>query len=72
MLEVADGADLFVCECQEFERRVPGHLDYRTLSEKRPQLGCKRLVITHMGEEMLARVSELEIEAAQDGMVLEL
>ena len=32
LLEVADGADLFVCECQEYDRRIPGHLDYRTLS----------------------------------------
>ena len=70
LLEVADGADLFVCECQEFERPVPGHLDYRTLSERRSQLRCKRLVLTHMGEEMLARVGALDVEAAQDGMVV--
>ena len=70
LLEVSDGADLFVCECQEFDRRVPGHLDYRTLSEKRPQLGCKRIVITHMGKDMLARVGELDVEAAEDGMVI--
>lgn len=72
LLEVADGADLFVCECQEFDRQVPGHLDYRTLSEKRAQLGCRRLVLTHMGDGMLARLGELDMEAAEDGMVIEL
>src|SRR5947209_14362728 len=40
LLEVADGADLFVCECQEYDRQVPGHLDYQTLMEKREQFGC--------------------------------
>jgi ribonuclease BN (tRNA processing enzyme) len=71
LLEVADGSDLFICECQEYERHVPGHLNYRTLAEKRAEFGCKRLVINHLGESMLARVDELEVEAAADGMVIE-
>lgn len=70
LLEVADGADVFVCECNGFDRPIPGHIDYATLSEKRSQLGCKRLVLTHMGEEVLARVGELDVEAAEDGMVI--
>ena len=70
LVEVADGADLFVCECNGFDKQVPGHLDYRTLLERRPQLGCRRLVLTHMSDEMLERVGELEIEAAEDGMVV--
>jgi ribonuclease BN (tRNA processing enzyme) len=69
--EVAAGADLFVCECQEYEPRVPGHLDYRTLSERRSELGCRRLILTHLGDEMLARVGELDVEAAEDGLVVE-
>jgi ribonuclease BN (tRNA processing enzyme) len=72
LLEVADGADLFVCECNEFDKQVPGHLSYRTLSEKRSQLGCRRLVLTHMSEAMLGRVGELDVEAAEDGLVIEL
>jgi ribonuclease BN (tRNA processing enzyme) len=71
LLEVADGADLFVCECQEYDRQVPGHLDYQTLSEKRGELGCKRLVINHLGESMLARIDGLNVETARDGLVLE-
>jgi ribonuclease BN (tRNA processing enzyme) len=71
LLEVSDGADLFVCECQEYDRQVPGHLHYQTLMEKRELLGCRRLVINHMGSEMLARVGELGIEAAEDGLVIE-
>jgi len=70
LLEVADGADLFVCECQEYDRQVPGHLDYQTLMEKREQFGCGRLVINHMGPEMLARVGELDVQAAEDGLVI--
>jgi ribonuclease BN (tRNA processing enzyme) len=71
LLEAADGADLFVCECQELDREVPFHMNFRTLSEKRGELGCRRLVLTHMGAEMLARVGELGVEAASDGLVID-
>jgi ribonuclease BN (tRNA processing enzyme) len=71
LLDAADGADLFVCECQEFDREVASHLNWRTLSQKRAELRCRRLVLTHMGPEMLARVGELGVEAASDGLVIE-
>ena len=70
LLEVADGADLFVCECNEFDQQVPGHLNYRTLAAKRPELRCERLVLTHMSEEMLAHLDEVELETASDGAVI--
>jgi ribonuclease BN (tRNA processing enzyme) len=72
LIEVARGADLFICECNYLDKRVPGHLDYRTLEAKRDQLDCGRLILTHMAEDMLARVGELGVEAAADGMVVEL
>jgi ribonuclease BN (tRNA processing enzyme) len=72
LIDVAKGADLFVCECNFFDKEVPGHLNYRTLMEKRPQLGCERLVLTHMSDDMLARLDELEVETAADGEVIEL
>jgi len=69
---LARGADLFICECSFYDERVPGHLDYRTLAQKRPLLECRRLLLTHLGEQMLARAHELEIPAAHDGMAIEL
>jgi ribonuclease BN (tRNA processing enzyme) len=71
LLEVSRGADLFICECNFFDRRVPGHLDYRTLAGQLPRLECARLIITHMSEEMLARVDEVAVETASDGLVIE-
>lgn len=71
LFEVADGADVFVCECNEYDRRIPGHIDYLTLAGKRERLGCRRLVLTHMGGQMLARLDQLDVEAADDGTVVE-
>ena len=52
-VDVSRGADLFICECNFFDRRAPGHLDYTTITEKRSQLACERLVLTHMGDDVL-------------------
>jgi hypothetical protein len=37
----------------------------------RAALECGRLVVTHMSEDMLARLPDLEVEAARDGLTLE-
>ena len=72
LIEVADGVDLFVCECNFFDLKAPGHLNYVTLAENRPRINCSRLVITHMSEGMLARAGEVEFEMAADGAVISL
>jgi hypothetical protein len=37
-----------------------------------PRLECKKLVLTQLGEEMLARKEELAVTVAEDGMVIEI
>lgn len=31
---------------------------------------CKRILLTHMSEDMLSRVPDVELGAAEDGMVV--
>jgi ribonuclease BN (tRNA processing enzyme) len=70
LLEVARAADVLVCECNFFEKEAPGHMNHRTLIEKRAQLDCERIVITHMSEDMLGRLDETPFESAADGAVI--
>jgi ribonuclease BN (tRNA processing enzyme) len=72
LLKAADGSDLFICEAYFYEKQVRYHLDYRTLLEHRGKIRTKRLVLTHMSADMLARLTELEVDAASDGRVIEL
>jgi ribonuclease BN (tRNA processing enzyme) len=72
LLAAAQGADLFICEAYFYEKRVPYHLDYQTLLAKRAELECERVVITHMSEDMLARLDEADLEPAADGAVIAL
>jgi ribonuclease BN (tRNA processing enzyme) len=72
LVEAARGADLFVCEAYTFDRKVRYHLDYRSLAEHLPQIGCRRLILTHMGPDMLARLGEVDVERAEDGHTVRL
>jgi ribonuclease BN (tRNA processing enzyme) len=67
LVDAARGADLFIAEALFYDKRVKYHLDLTTLLRERARLECRRLIVTHMGEEMLARVGSLEVEAAEDG-----
>jgi ribonuclease BN (tRNA processing enzyme) len=71
LAEAARGADLFVCEAYYSGKAIPYHLDYRTLVDHRAELGCRRVVVTHMSADMLASAGE-EFERAYDGMVVAL
>jgi len=70
LVPLSAGADLFVCECFGDESAPPHHLDYRTLQSHRHALSCRRLLLTHMGDDMLRRAATLDLETADDGLVM--
>jgi len=70
LLAHTEGADLFICECSFFETRLAMHLDYPRIAENVERFGSKRIVLTHLGQEVLKRRREVELELAQDGMVI--
>ena len=72
LIGLSAGADLFVCECFGFESAPPHHLDYRTIEAHRSTLTCRRLLLTHMGEDMLARAASLGADTAHDGLKVRL
>ena len=71
-MDLAADADVLVCEAYFFEKKIPYHLDYATLLKHRGKLGCRRLIMTHMSEDLLHRLDETKIEAAQDGWIVPL
>jgi len=71
LAEAAHEADLFVCEAYFFEKAIRYHLNLRTLEEHLPEIRPKRLILTHMSPDMLARRDTISHEVAEDGMVLD-
>jgi ribonuclease BN (tRNA processing enzyme) len=68
---VAQGADLFVCEASSFDKTDPAHISYREVMAHRNELGAERIVLTHLGKDTLAHISELELEHTVDGTLIE-
>ncbi|HYK90747.1 MAG TPA: MBL fold metallo-hydrolase, partial [Acidobacteriota bacterium] len=65
-------ADLFICECSFYETRIPTHLDYPRLDQNRRRFSAQRMVLTHLGQEVLAHKGEIDMDLASDGLVIEL
>ena len=63
-------ADLLIVEALTFERRIKFHLDYASLKANLARIGAKRVVLTHLGPDMLSHVSEVPEEIAEDGMIV--
>ena len=72
LIEAGRGADLFICECSTFERPLKGHLSYAELAPRLASIGAKRVILTHMNPDMLARSAAIPHETASDGLTIAL
>jgi ribonuclease BN (tRNA processing enzyme) len=65
-------ADVFIAEAYFHEKKMKFHLDFATLAEHLDDIRPKRLVLTHMSDDMLARLGGIAWETAEDGKVIEI
>lgn len=72
LIPAARHADLFVAEAYTYDRIVKNHLSLKTLEQHLGKIDARKLVLTHMSDDMLGRVDSLPYLAAQDGMIVEL
>ena len=71
-LENARGVDVFICECTYYDRKTSNHMSYLQLREQLPKLSCHRIILTHMGSDMLAHSADVSYEMAEDGMIVDI
>jgi ribonuclease BN (tRNA processing enzyme) len=70
LIDVAEGADLFLCECHSYAP-ARDHIDWLTLTGHRRALNAKRIILTHLSPSMLDRQNDLSapgFEFAVDGL----
>ena len=75
LVDVADGADLFITECYDYERDLSGHMSFAILKAKLPELKARKIMLTHMNPSMLAKVHEARaagLLVAEDGLAVEI
>jgi ribonuclease BN (tRNA processing enzyme) len=67
---VAAGADLLIAEAYYRSKKIPYHLRHDDLVEHRGELASRRIVLTHMSDDVLDHLDEVGFETARDGLVL--
>jgi len=74
LIGIADGADLFICECYGYSGQMTGHLSWEVLKPRLPELRARRIMLTHMNPVMLAHTDEVTaagLLVADDGLTVE-
>ena len=72
LIPLARGADLFVAEAYYYDKTVRNHLSLTTLQARLSEIEPKRLILTHMSDDMLGRLDTIAHTPAHDGMIVEL
>ena len=72
VIDIGYEADLFICEAFTRDKPVPTHMTLSSLERHLGQIRPKRLILTHMSDDMLARRAEVPFETAEDGMIVEI
>jgi ribonuclease BN (tRNA processing enzyme) len=72
LIPLARDADLFIAEAYTYDKAVKNHLSLAVLEAHLPDIRPKRLILTHMSDDMLGRLDTLQHTAAHDGMTVSL
>ena len=72
IIDIGYHADLFICEAYTRDKPIATHMALSSLERHLNQISPKRLILTHMSNDMLARRAEVAFETAEDGMMVDI
>jgi ribonuclease BN (tRNA processing enzyme) len=70
LVPLGHNADLLIAEAYTFDRPVKNHLSLKALEARLADIRPKRLILTHMSEDMLGRA--VPYETASDGLIVDI
>jgi ribonuclease BN (tRNA processing enzyme) len=75
LLDIAAGADLFICECYRSMGSPKSHMSFELVEAHRREFQAARIMLTHMSASVLARLPDIKAAGylvAHDGLVLDI
>ncbi|UFZ02946.1 MBL fold metallo-hydrolase [Bradyrhizobium ontarionense] len=72
LIPLGRDADLLIAEAYTYDKPVKNHLSLAALEARLAEIRPKRLVLTHMSDDMLGRLDGIRHMTAHDGMMIEL
>jgi len=64
--------DLFICEATLYDESFEYHLSCSRLQKERRRFDCKRMLLTHLGSEVLDNLERVDFDLAHDGLSLKI
>ena len=64
--------DLFICEATLYDDSFEYHMSCSRLQKERRRFDCKRMVLTHLGSEVLDNLERVDFDLAHDGLSLKI
>lgn len=64
---LSKNSDLFICECNYLDGMRKGHLSHEVLVNKKPKIETRRMLLTHMGEQMIEHSHTIQFEVSEQG-----
>ena len=53
-----------------FDKAIKYHLSYRTLADHLKAISAKRVILTHLGSDLLGHLDEVAADVAYDGLMV--
>jgi ribonuclease BN (tRNA processing enzyme) len=70
LIPAARDADLFIAEAYFRDKPIATHLSVNTIEAHLDELRPKRLLLTHMSDDMLGHPDRARFETAEDGKIV--
>jgi ribonuclease BN (tRNA processing enzyme) len=70
LVALARGTDVLLTECTDYTTQWPMHLNYRELRRHADELQTRRVMLTHVGEELLRHRRRVRWAIARDGQTI--
>jgi ribonuclease BN (tRNA processing enzyme) len=67
LVTLSEGADLLLIECTAYSTDLSGHLNYLQIAARRHELKARRILLTHVGQELLRHTRQVRLPIARDG-----
>lgn len=70
LYDISAESDLFICECNDFEEKhYEGHMNLPMLLCKLPHVRSRRILLNHLGHEMIDKMTSVPLEVLSDGAI---
>lgn len=72
LIETGRDVDLLIAEAYFYEKKIRWHLDLVAIVKHLGLIRPRRLILTHMSDDMLERLPDIPFETAEDGKIVEI